>query len=96
MPDRHAGQPQHRRVRPARAWSARLIESLAENLTYGVLSPLWALCLFGLPGLILVRAVFQPRFHGRLLELSLRPLRLSQRQSDDLVHWLPARLSVPP
>lgn len=37
----------------------------------------------------------QPRFHGRLPELSLRPLRLSQRRSDDLVHWLPARLSVP-
>ncbi|MCF7995388.1 MAG: cobalamin biosynthesis protein, partial [Chromatiaceae bacterium] len=33
------------------------IESLSENLTDGVLTPLWALCLFGLPGLILVKVV---------------------------------------
>jgi len=71
------------------------IESLAENLTDGVLTPLWALCLFGLPGLILVKAVstldsmvgYRNARYGRFGWAGAR--------SDDLVHWLPARLSVP-
>lgn len=71
------------------------IESLAENLTDGVLTPLWALCLFGLPGLILVKAVstldsmvgYKTARHARFGWAGAR--------SDDLVHWLPARLSVP-
>jgi adenosylcobinamide-phosphate synthase len=71
------------------------IESLSENLTDGVLTPLWALCLFGLPGLIFVKAVssldsmvgYRNERYGRFGWAAAR--------SDDLVHWLPARLSVP-
>jgi adenosylcobinamide-phosphate synthase len=71
------------------------IESLSENLTDGVLTPLWALCLFGLPGIILVKAVssldsmvgYRNERYGRFGWAGAR--------SDDLVHWLPARLSVP-
>jgi adenosylcobinamide-phosphate synthase len=71
------------------------IESLSENLTDGVLTPLWALCLLGLPGLILVKAVssldsmigYRNARYGRFGWAAAR--------SDDLVHWLPARLSVP-
>jgi adenosylcobinamide-phosphate synthase len=71
------------------------IESLSENLTDGVLTPLWALCLFGLPGLILVKVVsnldsmvgYNNERYGRFGWAGAR--------SDDLVHWLPARLSVP-
>ena len=71
------------------------IESLSENLTDGVLTPLWALCLLGLPGLILVKAIstldsmvgYQNARYGRFGWAGAR--------SDDLVHWLPARLSVP-
>ncbi len=71
------------------------IESLSESLTDGVLTPLWALCLFGLPGLILVKAVssldsmvgYKNARYGRFGWAAAR--------SDDLVHWLPARLSVP-
>jgi adenosylcobinamide-phosphate synthase len=71
------------------------IESLSENLTDGVLTPLWALCLFGLPGLILVKSVssldsmvgYKNERYGRFGWAAAR--------SDDLVHWLPARLSVP-
>jgi adenosylcobinamide-phosphate synthase len=70
------------------------IESLAENLTDGVLTPLWALCLFGLPGLVLVKAVstldsmvgYRSQRHRRFGWIAAR--------ADDLVHWLPARLSV--
>lgn len=71
------------------------IESLSENLTDGVLTPLWAFCLFGLPGLVLVKAVstldsmvgYKDARYGRFGWAGAR--------SDDLVHWLPARLSVP-
>lgn len=70
------------------------IESLSENLTDAVLTPLWALCLFGLPGLIVVKAVstldsmvgYQNARYGRFGWAGAR--------SDDLAHWLPARLSV--
>lgn len=71
------------------------IESLAENLTDGVLTPIWALCLFGLPGIIVVKAIsnldsmigYRDARYARYGWLSAR--------SDDLMHWLPARLAVP-
>ena len=71
------------------------IESLSENLTDGVLTPLWALCLFGLPGLILVKTVSSLDSlvgyrNDRYLYFGWAGAR-----SDDLIHWLPARLSVP-
>jgi len=71
------------------------IESLAENLTDGVLTPLWALCLFGLPGLILVKAV--STLDSMVGYRNARYCRFgwAGARSDDLVHWLPARLSVP-
>ncbi|QIK38415.1 cobalamin biosynthesis protein CobD [Caldichromatium japonicum] len=70
------------------------LESLSENLTDGVLTPLWALCLFGLPGLIAVKVIstldsmvgYRNARYGRYGWLAAR--------SDDLIHWLPARLSV--
>lgn len=71
------------------------IESLAENLTDGVLTPLWALCLFGLPGLILVKAVSS--LDSLVGYKNARYLRFgwAAARTDDLIHWLPARLSVP-
>jgi adenosylcobinamide-phosphate synthase len=71
------------------------IESLSENLTDGVLTPLWALCLFGLPGLILVKAVSSlDSMVGYKNERYLR-FGWAAARSDDLIHWIPARLSVP-
>lgn len=71
------------------------IESLSENLTDGVLTPLWALCLFGLPGLILVKVV--SNLDSMVGYKTARYARFgwAGARSDDLVHWLPARLSVP-
>jgi adenosylcobinamide-phosphate synthase len=71
------------------------LESLSENLTDGVLTPLWALALLGLPGLIAVKAIssldsmvgYRNDRYGRFGWTAAR--------TDDLVHWLPARLSVP-
>jgi len=71
------------------------IESLAENLTDGVLTPLWALCLFGLPGLILVKAVSSLDSMVGYRNHRYRRFGWAAARSDDLVHWLPARLSVP-
>lgn len=71
------------------------IESLSENLTDGVLTPLWALCLFGLPGLILVKTISNlDSMVGYKTERYAR-FGWAGARSDDLVHWLPARLSVP-
>jgi len=71
------------------------IESLSENLTDGVLTPLWALCLFGLPGLILVKAVSSLDSMVGYKNERYRRFGWAAARPDDLVHWLPARLSVP-
>ncbi|MBK5968730.1 MULTISPECIES: adenosylcobinamide-phosphate synthase CbiB [Thiorhodovibrio] len=71
------------------------IESLAENLTDAVLTPFWALCLFGLPGLVLVKAISTlDSMVGYRNALYCRFGTLAAR-TDDLIHWLPARLSAP-
>lgn len=71
------------------------VESLSENLTDGVLTPLWALCLFGLPGLILVKAVSSLDSMVGYRNARYARFGWAAARSDDLVHWLPARLSVP-
>lgn len=70
------------------------IESLAENLTDGVLTPVWALCLFGLPGLILVKAVSGLDSLVGYKNARYRRFGWAAARSDDVIHWLPARLSV--
>lgn len=71
------------------------IESLAENLTDGVLTPLWALALFGLPGIIIAKAVSSlDSMVGYRTERYCR-FGWPAARSDDLLHWVPARLSVP-
>ncbi len=70
------------------------IESLSENLTDGVLTPLWALCLFGLPGLILVKAISSLDSMVGYRNVRYRRFGWAAARSDDIVHWLPARLSV--
>ena len=71
------------------------IESLAENLTDGVLTPLWALCLFGLPGLIAVKAISSLDSMVGYKNERYQRFGWAGARSDDVVHWLPARLSVP-
>jgi len=108
-PDQPADQPQHlvpaRRVLqrlvsrdtehlPRAGVVRATIESLSENLTDGVLTPLWALCLFGLPGLILVKAVSTLDSMVGYKNARYARFGWAGARSDDLVHWLPARLSV--
>ncbi|MBF0197216.1 MAG: cobalamin biosynthesis protein CobD [Planctomycetes bacterium] len=71
------------------------IESLSENLVDGVLTPIWVLCLFGLPGLIVMKCIssldsmigYKNERYGKFGWTGAR--------SDDVLHWLPARLSLP-
>lgn len=72
-----------------------VIESLSENLTDGVLTPLWAFCLFGLPGLIVVKAISSLDSMVGYKTPRYRRFGWAGARSDDLIHWLPARLSVP-
>ncbi|VFN01102.1 MAG: adenosylcobinamide-phosphate synthase [Candidatus Kentron sp. G] len=71
------------------------IESLSENLTDGVLTPLWTLCLFGLPGLIVVKAISSLDSMVGYKNTRYRRFGWLAAHLDDLVNWLPARLSVP-
>nr|VFJ98429.1 MAG: adenosylcobinamide-phosphate synthase [Candidatus Kentron sp. LFY] len=71
------------------------IESLAENFTDGVLTPFWALCLFGLPGLIVVKTVSGLDSMVGYKNARYRRFGWFGARADDLANWLPARLSVP-
>lgn len=71
------------------------IESLSENLTDAVLTPLWALCLFGPAGLILVKAISTLDSMVGYRNARYERFGWFAARSDDWVHWLPARLSVP-
>lgn len=70
------------------------IESLAENFTDGVLTPLWALCWLGLPGLIVVKAISTLDSMVGYRTARYQAFGWAAARSDDLVHWLPARCSV--
>lgn len=69
------------------------IESLAENLTDGVMTPFWALCLLGLPGLVLVKTISTLDSMVGYRTPRYRAFGWASARADDLIHWLPARLS---
>src|SRR5207244_4266289 len=69
------------------------IESLAENLADSVTAPLLAFCLFGLPGAAVYRVVNTADamfgYRGELDRLGKVVAR-----TDDVLSWLPSRLSA--
>ncbi len=71
------------------------VESLSENLTDGVLTPLWAFTLGGLPALIVVKVISTLDSMVGYRNQRYRRFGWAGARSDDLIHWLPARLSVP-
>lgn len=66
------------------------IEGLSERLTSDVLMPMWALCLFGVPGLLVVKAA------STLAGLVGRRERFgwAAARSDVVFAWLPARAAM--
>ena len=73
--------------------AAGAIESVAENITDGVVGPLLAFALFGLPGAVAYRAIntldSMVGYHGRYEYLGKASARL-----DDLINLMPARLAA--
>lgn len=70
------------------------IESLAESVIDGVLTPLWALCLGGLPAAVTVKTISTLDSMVGYNNARYRRFGWAGARSDDLVNWLPARLSV--
>lgn len=70
------------------------IESLAENITDGVLTPLWALCLGGLPALIAVKVISTLDSMVGYRDTRYRRFGWAGARSDDVINWIPARLAV--
>jgi adenosylcobinamide-phosphate synthase len=79
----------------AAACDRAAVESIAENLVDGVLSPLFWLALLGLPGLLIFKiASTMDSMVGYKNERYLRFGWFGARL-DDVLNWVPARLSVP-
>jgi adenosylcobinamide-phosphate synthase len=77
----------------APAISSAAVESLAENLSDGVVAPLFWGCLLGLPGLVLYKAInTADSMIGHRTSRYLHFGRAAARL-DDLVNLLPARLT---
>ncbi|MGF1614096.1 MAG: adenosylcobinamide-phosphate synthase CbiB [Gammaproteobacteria bacterium] len=70
------------------------IESLSESTIDGVLTPLWALCLGGLPALITVKVISTLDSMVGYQDSRYRCFGWAAARSDDLINWIPARLSV--
>lgn len=70
------------------------IESLAENYSDGVVAPAFWYAVFGMPGLIVYKAINTANsMIGHRSEKYLEFGRVAA-QTDDLANWLPARLSA--
>jgi len=74
--------------------SRAAIESLAENSSDGIIAPLFWLVLFGLPGIALYKAIntadsMVGHKNSRFADFGWASARL-----DDVVNWIPARLSA--
>lgn len=70
------------------------IESLSESTIDGVLTPLWALSLGGLPALIMVKVISTLDSMVGYQDSRYRRFGWAAARSDDLINWIPARLSV--
>ena len=70
------------------------IESLAESTSDGVVAPLFWLLLLGLPGIALYKAVNTADSMVGHLNERHRAFGWASARFDDLVNWLPARLTA--
>jgi len=74
--------------------SRAAIESLAENSSDGVIAPLFWLVLFGLPGIAVYKAINTADSMVGHLSERYGSFGWASAKLDDLVNWLPARLSA--
>lgn len=74
--------------------SRAAIETLAENTSDGVIAPLFFLVLFGLPGIALYKATNTADSMVGHLSDRHRDFGRASAKLDDLVNWVPARLTA--
>lgn len=74
--------------------SRAAIESLAENASDGVIAPLFWLVIFGLPGIAVYKAINTADSMIGHLDDRYRDFGWASAKLDDLVNWIPARLTA--
>ncbi len=74
--------------------SRAAIESLAENSSDGVIAPLFWLVLFGLPGIIVYKAINTADSMVGHKNARFEDFGWASARLDDLVNWVPARLTA--
>lgn len=74
--------------------SRAAVESLAENASDGVIAPLFWLVLFGLPGIALYKAINTADSMIGHMDERYRDYGWASAKLDDLVNWIPARLTA--
>ena len=74
--------------------SRAAIETLAENASDGVIAPLFWLALFGLPGIVLYKAINTADSMIGHLDERYKDFGWASAKCDDLVNWAPARLTA--
>lgn len=70
------------------------IESLAENASDGVIAPLFWLLIFGLPGIAVYKAINTADSMVGHRNARYRDFGRASARLDDLVNWIPARISA--
>jgi len=70
------------------------VETLAENASDGVIAPLFWLVLLGLPGIALYKAINTADSMIGHLDDRYRDFGWAAAKLDDLVNWIPARLTA--
>lgn len=70
------------------------IETLAENTSDGVIAPLFWLFVFGLPGIVVYKAINTADSMVGHLNERYRDYGWASARLDDLANWIPARLTA--
>jgi len=74
--------------------SRAAIETLAENASDGIIAPLFWLVIFGLPGIALYKAINTADSMIGHLNDRYRDFGWASAKLDDIVNWIPARLTA--
>jgi adenosylcobinamide-phosphate synthase len=74
--------------------SRAAVETLAENASDGVVAPLFWLILLGLPGIALYKAINTADSMVGYLNERYRDFGWASAKLDDVVNWIPARLTA--
>lgn len=74
--------------------SRAAIETLAENTSDGIIAPLFWLLIFGLPGIAIYKAINTADSMVGHLNPRYAQFGWASAKLDDLVNWLPARLTA--